>query len=169
VTEELSAQTFDEWFHQNSTQLKYLALQIAALDGYSRALEDGYGITGDGLNGIAGIQAADTTMHGQYFASLDVVSPAVRADPRAADIKQYCQAVEQLASLIGTAGTVLDGTIAANLEAACAQDLGWLDVLLTDGDLGLEDAERLQLIGELCERAKARYAFSVEVYLDLQK
>jgi hypothetical protein len=163
VAKGLSAQTFDEWFEQNSTQLKYLALQIAALDGYAGVLEDGYRITGNGLSGIAGIQAADTAMHGQYFESLEVVSPAVRADPRVAGIKQYCQAVEQLAALIAAAGTAMDGKIAANLEAACEQDLGWLDLLLTDGDLGLEDAERLRLIGKLYGEARARFGFAVEV------
>jgi hypothetical protein len=168
VTKELHAQTFDEWFQQNSTQLKYLVAQIAALDAYSGALEDGYGITGGGLNGIAGIQAADTTMHGRYFSSLEVVSSAVRADPRVADIKQFCGTVSQLEVLIASVGTALDATIAGNLEAACVQDLGWLDVLLTDGDLALEDSERLGLIGRLWSDARARWAFAVEVWVEIQ-
>jgi hypothetical protein len=168
VTINLSAQTFDEWFRQNSTQLKYLIAQISALDAYSTALEDGYWITGGGLNGIAGIQAEDTTMHGRHFSSLEIVRSAVRADPQVADIRQFCGTVRQLAMLIASEGTALDAVIADNLEAACEQDLGWLDVLLTDGDIALEDAERLKLIRMIYSNAKARMTFAVGVLGDLR-
>jgi hypothetical protein len=168
VTMNLSAQTFDEWFRQNGTQLKYLIAQISALDAYSAALEDGYGITGGGLSGIAGIQTADTAMHGRYFSSLEMVSSAVRADPRVADIRQFCGTVRQLAVLIASEGTALDAVIAGDLEDACVQDLDLVNVLLTDGDIALENAERLKLIGTIYSNAKARWAFAMEFYKDLK-
>jgi hypothetical protein len=165
----VSAQSvFDLVFEQNKTQLKDMAAQIAALQGYSDLLETGYGISGSGLDGIAGIEQADEDQHAGYFASLDVVSPAVTNDPRVSGIRQYNGAVATVADALAGLGTPLAATVAANLKRAAAEDLAALQALLTDGDLQLEDAERLRLIGVLYADARARLAFAVDAYGKLQ-
>ena len=53
--ENLTAQTWAEWFRQKATQKKYLLQQIAALHVYSGYLSKGYSIAKDGLNTIKSI------------------------------------------------------------------------------------------------------------------
>jgi hypothetical protein len=168
ATMNLSAQTFDEWFRQNSTQLKYLEVQIAALQAYSVVLRAGYRIAAEGLGGIGSIELADTTIHANYFSSLELVSPAVRGDPRVAEVLAYCKDVPVLADRIAALGLELGATVAENLRAACDEDLAWLNEVLTDGDLELTDSDRLRLIGTLYSNAKGRYAFSVDLFWELK-
>ncbi len=169
VERKVSAQSvFDLVFEQNQTQLKHLAAQIAALDDYSSLLETGYGITGSGLDSIAGIGQADEDQHASYFASLDAVSPAVANDPRVAGIRQYNGAVLTVAAAIAGLGTPLATTVAANLKGAVARDLEALQELLTNRDLQLEDADRLGLIGVLYTDARMRLAFAVYAFGELK-
>lgn len=72
------AQTFDEWFRQKSTQLKYLRQQIAALSAYSGVTEDGYRIVGRGTDSIAAVKRSDVGMFAGYFSSLGTAKPAIR-------------------------------------------------------------------------------------------
>ena len=72
------AQTFDEWFRQKSTQLKYLRQQIAALAAYSGVTEEGYRIVGFETDSIAAVKRNDVGMFGGYFGSMGNVKPAIR-------------------------------------------------------------------------------------------
>jgi hypothetical protein len=159
---------FDLVFEQNQTQLKYLAAQIAALEGYSSVLETGYVITGGGLDSIAGIEQDDEDQHANYFGSLAAVSLAVANDPRVAGIRQYNGGVSTVAVAMAGIATSLAVTVAANLKTAVAQDLAALQELLTDGDLQLADAERLKVIGVLYTDARARFAFAVDAFGKMQ-
>jgi hypothetical protein len=164
-----SAQSvFDLVFEQNQTQLKDMAVQIAALEGYSDVLETGYGISGSGLDSIAGIEQVDEDQHASYFASLGAVSPAVAGDPRVAGIREYNRRVSTVADAMAGLGTTLAVTVAANLKTAVAADLAALQALLTDGDLQLEDAERLKVIGVLYADARARLAFAVDAFWKME-
>jgi len=73
------AQTFDEWFRQKSTQLKYLRQQIAALSAYSGVTEEGYRIVGRETDSIAAIKRADVGLFTGYFGSLRVVKRGIRS------------------------------------------------------------------------------------------
>ncbi len=159
---------FDLVFEQNQTQLKYLAAQIAALQGYSDLLETGYGISGSGLDTIAGIEQADEDQHAGYFGSLVAVSPAVANDPRVSAIRQFNGDVATVASAMTGLGTSLSVTVAANLKTACTDDLAALAELVTDRDLQLADAERLKLIGVLYADARARLAFALDALWKMQ-
>ena len=166
--QQISAQTFDEWFEQNKTQLKYLTTQILALEGYSSLLETGNGIAGSGLDSIAGIEQADEEQHADYFASLDAVSSAVASDPRVTGIRQYNAATLVVAKMMAELGTTVGGTLAANFKTAAGKDLAALAAWLMDGEVQLADAERLRVIGELYAEAQVRFAFAVEVFGQLE-
>src|SRR5438105_1083923 len=80
------AQTFDEWFHQNETQKKYLLQQIAALQMYIGYAQKGYSIAKSGLQTIHSIKSRDFNLHNNYFKSLCAVSPTVKKYIKVADI-----------------------------------------------------------------------------------
>jgi hypothetical protein len=48
------AQTFAEWFQQNSTRLKYYGQQIAELEVWLQELKKGYSIADAGIGSING-------------------------------------------------------------------------------------------------------------------
>jgi hypothetical protein len=65
-----SAQTADEWLRQRSTQIRYLAKQIAGLEIYIQLLRDGYSIVSDGCTIISDLKTGDFNLHKDYFHSL---------------------------------------------------------------------------------------------------
>jgi hypothetical protein len=155
------AQTANEILDQNTTQLKYLAEQIAALRAYTEVLQQGYDIVGNGLDTIGHSKDADLMMHADYFNSLETVSPAIAGDIRVTAIRAICENTVVVASLLPGWNEELGPMIASNLDSACRQDENWLKMVVTNGDLQLEDAQRLAMIGMLYEQAKVRYAFTV--------
>jgi 3-phenylpropionate/cinnamic acid dioxygenase small subunit len=48
----INAQTFDEWFKQKETQIKYLVEQIGALKAYGEVVKRGYDIAHNGLTNV---------------------------------------------------------------------------------------------------------------------
>jgi hypothetical protein len=155
------AQTANEILDQNAIQLKYLAEQIAALRSYTEVLQQGYEMVGDGLDTIGNIKAVDLTMHADYFKSLETVNPVVAGDIRVNAIRAICSNTVAVADLLSDWNDELGPMIASNLDSACQQDENWLKMVVTNGDLQLEDAQRLAMIGMLYEQAKARYSFTV--------
>lgn len=71
------AQTFDEWFHQNSTQKKYLIEQIAKLQVYLGYVKKGYDIANKGLTIIGEIKNGDLNMHRIFFDDLKIVKSSI--------------------------------------------------------------------------------------------
>src|SRR3954463_9131175 len=71
------AQTWDEWFKQKKTQVKYLEEQIIALHVNGNYLEEGYKIVQGGLSAIHDIKNGDFNLHKDYFSSLKRVNTAI--------------------------------------------------------------------------------------------
>src|SRR3954471_3868317 len=71
------AQTWDEWFKQKKTQIRYLEEQIIALQVYKNDVEKGYRIVQGGLSAIHEIKNGDFNLHKDYFSSLKSVSTAI--------------------------------------------------------------------------------------------
>ena len=72
-----SAQTWDEWFRQKQTQIKYLLEQVAALKAYGAVVEKGYAIAKIGLGRVAWSKKGDLNQHRQHFASLLKAKPCI--------------------------------------------------------------------------------------------
>ena len=64
------SQTWDEWFQQKKTKLKYIAQQIAAFEVYAGYLKKGYEIVDEGWNTVNDIKHGDFDLHNNYFTSL---------------------------------------------------------------------------------------------------
>jgi hypothetical protein len=161
------SQTFDEWFEQKKTQIRYLKEQLAALEAYAQVAEQGYRIAQTGTQWIAEIKQGDFTMHQAYFNSLLLVQPAIRGDPRVQDIIAQAQALLQVTGQCRTlAGSLLAysvaiGSVCDGLETGCRSDLDWLQELLTDGKIQSKDNERLREVGEVDHRMQDRYRQAV--------
>ena len=141
--ENLSAQTWAEWFRQKATQKKYLLQQIAALHVYSGYLSKGYSIAKDGLNTIKSIKNGDLLQHTNYFTSLVTVNPQIKRYKRVAEIiamqisiaKQSGTAIKSFRNnhqLTPTEINYLQGVFNA-LLSACAKNLDELLSLITNG------------------------------------
>src|SRR4051794_17419012 len=82
----LYAQTYDEWFRQKKTQLRYLTQQIAAYQVYEGYLHKGYNIAKHGLNAISNLKNGEFNLHQAFFSSLSKINPSIQHYSRIADI-----------------------------------------------------------------------------------
>src|SRR5690242_14181300 len=89
------AQTFEEWFKQKETQIKYLVEQIIALKAYGEVMVKGYDIANKGLTNISGIKAGDYQQHSNYFLSLWKVKSDIKNYAKVASVYKMVAAIEQ--------------------------------------------------------------------------
>lgn len=155
----LSAQTWGEWFSQNSTQRKYLLQQIAAFKVYTGYLSKGYSIAKNGLNTIKGFKNGDLTQHTNYFTSLVTVNPKIKRYSRVAEIiavqisiaKQSTTAIKNFKRNRHFTQTEINyfQTVLNSLLSDCAKNLDELFSLITNGNLQMKDDERIKGIDKL--------------------
>lgn len=169
----MRAQTFDEWWRQKKTQIKYLGLQIAALKVYAGYLEKGYTIVQQGTTFINDIKHGEFDLHKDYFSSLSTPSPAVKNYSRARDVVQVEAATlstrQQCLSLLGAAkglppplADAARNTLAGVLER-CNEQAAVLQSLVTNGQLQLTEGDRITRINQLYADCRGLYRFSLEV------
>jgi len=162
-------QTYDEWFRQKKTQIKYLTEQIAALQVYAGYVEKGYKIAKDGLDVIHTIKQGDFSLHNNYFSSLRNVSPNVKAYSRIADIValqisivQNCKRERNFMNKthqFSNNELVYAGKVYDNVLDDCTDIFDELTDIVTDGLLQMKDDERIKRIDKLYDNVKERAAF----------
>jgi len=155
----LMAQTFSEWFRQNSTQLKYLQEQIGALQAYMATLEDGYRIVRDGLGTIDVINQADFDLHSGQCNYLKHVSPGILSNPGVVEIRSCFVLLNLLAdsiareSALQPAGQVdwpvMGAGIARKINQIIVASEQRLAAVLATGVLEMSDAERADVIMDI--------------------
>jgi hypothetical protein len=165
----VKAQTFDEWFKQNKTQIKYLIQQIAAYQVFEGNQTDGYNIAVTGLTFIDTTKTSEYDLHSDYFNSMKAVSPAVTNYSRTREIISISSAiVSNLNSLkkIIQAGNmnVSDITylnsVYNNMNSQCSQSLDELTNMVTNNTYTMTDDQRLKRIDAIYAGVKDKYAFS---------
>ena len=152
----LHAQTWSEWFRQNSTQKKYLLQQIAALRVYSGYLGKGYLVARNGLSVIQQLRQGEVNLHDTHFKSLVALNPIVKKYVAIAgiislqkDILIECkQAIDQFRNSHQFTVTEINylKVVIDKLVAACVSELHTLSALMKIGHLQLTDDERLAAI-----------------------
>lgn len=163
------AQTFQEWFYQKKTQVKYLVEQIAAFQVYTGYVEKGYSIASNGLGTIRSLKKGDFNLHSDYFNSLKQVSPAVKRYGRVADImamqasilklsRSALQAARKSDMLTGEDVAYLN-KVHEHLLGESATNIDLLLQLITGGKLEMKGDERIVRIDKLYEEVKDQYAF----------
>ena len=157
--ENLSAQTWAEWFRQKATQKKYLLQQIAALQVYSGYLSKGYSIAKNGLNTIKSIKNGDLLQHTNYFTSLVTVNPKIKRYAKVADIialqitiaKRSGNAIKSFRSDHHFTPTEINylQDVYNKMLSDCAKNLDELLTLITNGNLHMKDDERIKAIDKI--------------------
>lgn len=167
----IQAQTFAEWFKQNSTRLKYYAQQVAALQVYAGELVKEYQVTDAGLTGISGSKQGEYDLHQGYYASLESVNPAVAQMPEVAEIGDIQGAIVQRFST-ALSRYRSDGVLGADRVAfveqaygailqGCADDVKALATVLAADNWQMTDDQRIARIRELDAEMRQRYAFTL--------
>lgn len=165
------AQTFAEWFKQNSTRLKYYARQVAALQVYVGELENEIQVSDAGLTAISGSKKGEYELHQGYYVSLGAVNPAVAQMPEVAEIRDLQAAIVQRFST-ALSRYRSDGILGADRVASVEQaysavlqagssDVAALAAVLKDGNWQMTDDQRIARIRELDAAMRQRYAFTL--------
>ena len=157
--ENLSAQTWAEWFRQKATQKKYLLQQIAALQVYSGYLSKGYTIAKNGLNTITNIKNGDFKQHDNYFTSLITVNPKIKQYSKVGIIiamqisiaKQSVIAIKNLRNNRHFTQAEINylQSVFNSLLSGCAKNLDEVLNLITNGSLQMKDDERIKAIDNI--------------------
>ena len=170
VSHQLKAQTFDEWFRQKKTQIRYLIQQIVANQVYIGYLQKGYKIARTGLTTINDIKHGDFNLHYAFFDSLKHVNPKIRNWAKVADIaamqvqviKQAKLAVHQSQSSKQFTSSELTylQNVFSHLLDECSKDMDALLVVATSGKTAMTDDERIKRIDGIYNAMQDKLLFS---------
>ncbi|MCC9137516.1 hypothetical protein ACFSKU_15425 [Pontibacter silvestris] len=172
----LQAQAFDEWFRQKKTQREYLVQQIAALEAYAGVLREGYSIALRGISTVEHSKNGDLGLHQAFFGSLKLAGPAIGGAARIADILRYQAAIardlrESLPAL-RLSGQLKENElehlekVRERLLASCARDLEALWLILTENEVEMRDAGRLERLEELFKNTLDIFSFTQAFLLE---
>jgi hypothetical protein len=168
------AQSFDEWFEQNKTELKYQRAQLMALEEEDEVLQEGYAIDEEGLTRIGRDKQGDLDLHTFYFTTLENVNPAIMADPRVDEILTLCEkSVQIIGGIREKAGSLppvksrFDEFCDDVLEM-CADDLASMGELLQDGVTELTDAQRLTRLAKVYGGARELNTLVRQAWTDVK-
>ena len=164
------AQTWNEWFAQKKTQIKYLTQQVAALQVYEGYLSKGYNIAKNGLHLIGDAKNGELHLHEAFFSSLSQINPAIRHFTPIADMiaMQYntlamyrrCVTGARQNHLLSANERQYISSVFAALLNGRANDVSDLVSLTKKGQLQLSDDERLQRIDAIYTNIKDKNAFA---------
>jgi hypothetical protein len=165
----LQAQTWEEWFKQKETQIRYLVEQVAALRMYGSTVQKGYEVVNGGLKDISLLKKDDLILHQGQFASLLLVKPGVRNSgvvhrfislhTSIMSIYRECKgrvrrdnefSKEENAYFTGVLENIVRECKAAGEEAL---------LLISDGQFQMCDGERLKRLQTLSGTMKELYVF----------
>jgi hypothetical protein len=160
------AQTFAEWFEQGKTQMKYLVLQIEALNAFQNSVRQGYNELHNDWWAIKDWKSGEYALHIGYYNSLSQVNPIVAQYADKAGIQSEQQSIiSQFAALNGLNGLTADeqtyiGTVRQAVLADCNKAMSDLQTVLTSGKLVMSDDERMKRIAADDEAVKDQYEFT---------
>jgi hypothetical protein len=160
------AQTFDEWFNQKKTQIKYLTQQIAALNAFERSVKQGYDIAKNEWASIGSFKNSEFGLHQNYYNSLSQVNPLVKNSvdltgiqtERRSIISQF-NALNNLTGLSAVEQRYIQ-SVGQNLVAEFDKDMDELQTVLTPGKLVMTDDERIERINKVSASMKDKYVFA---------
>ena len=141
--------------------------KLSELKGILQDLKDGYQVLESGYSAIRDIAKGSFDLHKAFLDGLLAVSPAVRGYERIAEIAalqvQIVERAETALSRMRQAGTWQPAELAAlgqvysRVLADCAEDLGDVVLVVTDGAIRANDAERMQELDTIYSRMREKY------------
>lgn len=164
----LNAQTFDEWFKQKETQIKYLVEQIGALKAYGEVINKGYDIARNGLTNVFNSKEGDYRQHSNYFLSLWKVKPGVKSYSKVLSTLSMKAGIEKQYRLIKYSTTEFlndrersyVNNVYLSLNNDCNDLVDELTTVINDDQLQLKDDERILRIDKIYLDMQDRYQFS---------
>ncbi|MET3606907.1 capsule polysaccharide export protein KpsE/RkpR [Mucilaginibacter rubeus] len=166
VLQQVRAQSWDEWFHQKKTQIKYLEQQIAALKAEELSLRQGYNMLKSEWNAIAGFKNGEFSLHQGSYHSLSEVKPEVRSRVNLSAVQAEQQSINSQLNAIRRLNGLADNEqayvseVSQNLVAQLNSDLNDLQSVLTTGELQMRDDERISRLQRISASIKDKYVFT---------
>jgi len=159
-------QTFQEWFSQSKTQIKYLTQQIAALNAFRISMRQGYAMMKNEWGAIGNFKNGEFALHQGYYDSMLQVSPVVKSSTDMTAIQAEQQsiinqfnAINNLSGL-SQAEQTYSKSVQQNVTTLLNKDLDDLQTVLTAGKLQMTDDERIKRINQLTAAIKDKYVFT---------
>ena len=159
-----------EWTRQKKTQIKYLLQQIAANKVYIEYIEKGYNIAHKGLQTIQEIKKGDFNLSFDFFESQKIVNSKIKNWAKVADIITYqiriIKAFKETMADIKETGQFSNEElnycrrVFDNLLNECEKNIDELVSVVTNGNFGMKDDERMNRIDKLYMDMQDKYSFS---------
>lgn len=163
------SQNLNEWLRQNRTQKKYLETQIAELKIYLELTKKGYQIAKEGLATIHSIKNGEYKLHKNFFDTLQIVNPVVSGSPRLKDITDLHGQVNEICNkgptLLARSGQLTTQELSyirkvyGKVYDDCQGILNALLTLIRDGNLKMNDAQRLERLEVLYGQMLSNFRF----------
>jgi hypothetical protein len=164
------AQTWDEWFRQKKTAIKYLENQIAAFQVFTVFAEKGYSIVNCGLNTIQTIKHGDFNLHNDFFNALSAVNPIIKKYSKVAEIiamqisigKQITSTIKSCKKTNMLTGNELNylNVVFNNLLDECGKNIDEVITLITDNNSKMKDDEMIKRIDLIYDDMKDKQMFT---------
>ncbi|WP_285546945.1 hypothetical protein [Dyadobacter frigoris] len=164
------SQNLNEWLRQKRTQKKYLQTQIAELKIYLELTKKGYQIAKEGLATIHSIKNREFKLHKNFFDTLLIVNPVVSGSPRLKDITALHGQINEICNkgptLLARSGHLTAQELSyiskvyKKVYDDCQGILNALLALIQDGNLKMNDAQRLERLEVLCSQMLFNYRFA---------
>ncbi|NTS41938.1 hypothetical protein HRG84_13560 [Flavisolibacter sp. BT320] len=165
----VSAQTWDEWFRQKKTQIKYLVEQISALRVYGATVKKGYDLIDAGLKNIGHLKESDLIIHRDRFTSLLQVREGVKGSKLVQRMATLQAAIQKVVNECKKKRLRMDEFSSAERDyfskvlgniSTESKAVGDEAVLLTsDGHYQMTDDERLKRLQSLYQNMEELYVF----------
>jgi hypothetical protein len=163
------AQTWDEWFRQRKTQIRYLRQQIAGLQVYIELAQKTYKIADEGLTIIGKIKDGDFNLHRDFFGALKAVNPRIANSAQAADMARLQTKIIELhdhnikkarqSEWLSENEEQYLVRIYNRLSKETADNMQELFTLVTSEQYELSDDERIKRIDALYRDMQEKYTF----------
>lgn len=171
------AQTYNEWFRQRRTQMRYLVQQIVELQVYLGYVKKGYDIAQSGLSTVRAIRNGEWDLHKVFFSSLSQVNPKIRGYEKIARIienQQYVlNACTQGWKAVKKTGQYNDKEldycykVFNNLLDQSVRNVDDLMTVITDSRLEMTDDERIDRIDKIYLESQSQQVFATSFNEDL--
>lgn len=161
--------TWNEWFKQKKTELKYLGEHIAQLQVYLKFVKDGYKLVDKGNKLIQQAKNGELSIHDVFYLSLKLVNQRIKNYPGVRKIIDHHSYIATTSAALlkksaGTTGLTAEDKqyVSATLSRLRTDMSGSLDELmqvLSDHQIEMTDDERIRKIDQLEQYASKRVVF----------
>lgn len=164
------AQASGSFISQQSSKVKIMIAQIAALEAQLKFIKSGYEISERGWSAAQELKGGTLSLHSTYLSSLKQVNPLVSVNLKGKMMSEWQQHIhllfrneidwQQKQRALKTEEMGYIRQVYGSLEKKCQSDIDELSQVLIPGKLQMTDQERLELTDHLYASMQEKYAFA---------